>query len=52
MAEKGTGYNKQYVVEAFIDKISCGEGCDFSIKGAEQGAAEKAWNAINSDIIQ
>jgi ribonuclease III len=51
IGEKGTGYNKQYVVEARVDKIPCGEGCDFSIKGAEQGAAEKAWNTISSDII-
>ena len=52
MAEKGTGYNKQYVVEARIDKIPFGEGCDYSIKGAEQGAAEKAWNMINNEIIE
>jgi ribonuclease-3 len=52
MAEKGTGYNKQYVVEARIDKIPFGEGCDYSIKGAEQGAAEKAWNVINNEIIE
>jgi len=51
IAEKGTGYNKQYVVEARVDKMPCGEGCDFSIKGAEQGAAEKAWNAISSELI-
>ncbi|MDP4290397.1 MAG: ribonuclease III [Bacteroidota bacterium] len=49
IAEKGTGYNKQYVVEVRIDKIPYGEGCDFSIKGAEQGAAEKTWNSINGD---
>lgn len=52
MAEKGTGYNKQYVVEVLIDKIPSGEGCDFSIKGAEQGAAEKAWNTISAENIQ
>ena len=49
VAEKGNGYNKQYVVEALIDKISSGEGCDFSIKGAEQGAAEKAWNLLSTE---
>lgn len=51
VAEKGTGYNKQYVVEARIDKICSGEGCDFSIKGAEQGAAEKAWNLLSTEIV-
>jgi len=52
ITEKGTGYNKQYVVEAHIDKVAMGEGCDFSIKGAEQSAAEKAWTALNSEVVQ
>ena len=51
-AENGTGYNKQYVVEVLIDKIPSGEGCDFSIKGAEQGAAEKAWSTISAENLQ
>ena len=50
--EKGTGYNKQYIVEARIDKVAMGEGCDFSIKGAEQSASEKAWTALNSEPVQ
>ena len=48
--EKGIGFYKQYVVEARVDKVSYGEGCDYSIKGAEQGAAEKAWNSISNEI--
>lgn len=50
ITEKGIGFYKQYVVEARIDKVSYGEGCDYSIKGAEQGAAEKAWNSISNEI--
>jgi ribonuclease-3 len=49
VAEKGTGYNKQYVVEVRIGRVVFGEGSDFSIKGAEQGAAEKAWITISAD---
>ncbi len=52
ITEKGTGYNKQYIVEARIDKVSMGEGCDFSIKGAEQSASEKAWNALSSEPVE
>ncbi|MCX6235479.1 MAG: ribonuclease III [Bacteroidetes bacterium] len=44
--EVGTGPRKQYIVEAYIDDIPSGKGQDFSIKGAEQLAAEKACNSI------
>ena len=40
--EVGEGNFKQYVVEVFIDEVSFGKGQDFSIKGAEQSASEKA----------
>jgi len=40
--EVGHGYNKQYVVDVLVDKISLGKGRDYSIKGAEQDAAMKA----------
>ena len=40
--EIGHGYNKQYVVDVLIDKVSLGKGRDYSIKGAEQDAAMKA----------
>lgn len=39
--EVGEGYQKQYVVEATIDGVAHGKARDFSIKGAEQRAAEK-----------
>jgi ribonuclease-3 len=42
MDKIGSGYNKHYVVEVLIDKNPCGSGRDFSIKKAEQNAAEKA----------
>lgn len=42
LEEAGTGYNKQYIVEVFIDKQLSGTGRDYSIKKAEQNAAEKA----------
>ncbi len=44
--EVGTGYNKQYIVESLIDQVVLGRGQDFSIKAAEQQAAEKVLNHI------
>jgi dsRNA-specific ribonuclease len=35
-----------YIVEVIIDKTCYANAKDFSIKGAEQLAAEKAWNAM------
>jgi ribonuclease III len=45
--EVGTGYKRQYVVEVLIDNLSIAQAQDYSIKGAEQLAAEKAWTKIN-----
>lgn len=42
MGETGSSHNKLYHVEAIIGDESYGKGQDFSIKGAEQMAAEKA----------
>jgi ribonuclease III len=42
LEETGTGYNKQYIVEVLIEKQLSGTGRDYSIKKAEQNAAEKA----------
>jgi ribonuclease III len=39
--EEGKGYKKQYIVEVRIDNIPSGTGRDYSIKKAEQNAAEK-----------
>ena len=47
--EIGTGYRKQYVVEILVDGEAVAEGRDYSIKGAEQSASEKAWLRLNLD---
>ncbi len=46
--ETGSGYKKQYIVELVVDDNRLSQGQDFSIKGAEQIAAEKAWQKINN----
>lgn len=46
VAEIGDGYKKQYVVELLLNGISISQGQDFSIKGAEQRAAEHACEKI------
>ncbi|MBW6459482.1 MAG: ribonuclease III [Bacteroidales bacterium] len=45
--EIGEGHRKQYVVELSIDNVPVARGLDFSIKAAEQVAAEKAWEALS-----
>ena len=40
--EVGSGHRKQYIVEVLVDDKVQGKGRDFSIKAAEQNAAEKA----------
>jgi ribonuclease-3 len=49
--EVGHGYNKQYVVDVLINKLSMGKGRDYSIKGAEQDAAMKALLQIESEKL-
>jgi ribonuclease-3 len=49
--EVGHGYNKQYVVDVLVDKISLGKGRDYSIKGAEQDAAMKALLQIDVEKL-
>ena len=44
--EVGTGYQKQYIIEILIDNQPFTRGQDYSIKGAEQNASEKAWNKL------
>ncbi len=44
--EIGEGHKKQYLVELYIDNEPVSRGQDFSIKGAEQVAAEKACEAL------
>jgi ribonuclease-3 len=44
--ETGSGYKKQYIIEILVDNVPSSRGQDYSIKGAEQNAAEKAWNKL------
>ena len=47
--EIGSGYRKQYVVDILLDGETLAQGRDYSIKGAEQSAAEKAWNKLTAE---
>ncbi len=47
--EVGEGHRKQYVVELSIDNTPVSRGQDFSIKAAEQVAAEKACEVLLED---
>lgn len=47
--EVGTGYKKQYVVDLLIEGVVVSRGQDYSIKGAEQSAAEKIWNRLTGE---
>jgi len=49
--EVGSGYKKQYVVELIVDGQAIARGQDFSIKSAEQNAAEKSWQKIIGENI-
>lgn len=46
MTTKGSGYQRLYVIQVLIDDKEYGQASDFSIKGAEQLAAEKTWNMM------
>ncbi len=47
ITEVGSGCNKQYLVEIKVEDDICATGQDFSIKGAEKIAAEKAFSALH-----
>ena len=49
--EIGAGYKKQYIVELLVDDNPLSRGQDYSIKGAEQLASEKAWTTLSSETI-
>jgi len=49
--EIGSGYKKQYIVELEVNGEAIARGQDYSIKGAEQNAAEKSWQKINGETI-
>ena len=44
--EKGSRQDRLYQVVVVIDGSEYGQGSDYSIKGAEQLAAEKTWNML------
>lgn len=52
LEEIGSGYKKQYVVELAVEGLPLAKGQDYSIKGAEQNAAEKAWQKINAETLE
>lgn len=52
MGETGNGYKKQYIVELTVEGESVSQGQDYSIKGAEQNASEKAWSKINTEPLE
>lgn len=49
ITSKGTGYDKLYVVQVVIDEKEYEQASDYSIKGAEQLAAEKTWNFMRKE---
>jgi len=49
--EIGEKHKKQYLVAVEIDNIIIAKSQDYSIKGAENLAAEKAWNKIDIEKI-
>jgi ribonuclease-3 len=44
--EKNSRQDRLYQVVVVIDDTEYGQGADYSIKGAEQLAAEKTWNML------
>jgi len=46
---KGEGFDKMYVVQVFVDEKEYGQAVDYSIKGAEQLAAEKTWHKMEEE---
>lgn len=46
---KGEGFDKLYEVQVVIDEKEYGKALDYSIKGAEQLAAEKTWHIFEEE---
>ncbi len=44
----GNGYNRQYIIQVFINEKEYAKATDYSIKGAEQLAAEKTWRMMKT----
>jgi len=47
--EIGKKFQKQYEVGVFVDGKEISRARDYSIRGAEKIAAEKAWHILNED---
>jgi ribonuclease-3 len=50
ISAKGVGYNKLYVIQVEIDDKEYAQASDYSIKGAEQLAAEKTWQMMHETV--
>ena len=46
---KGEGNDRLYVIQIIVDDKEYGQAADFSIKGAEQLAAEKTWHMMEEE---
>ena len=46
---KGDGFDKLYVIQVIVDGKEYGKAADYSIKGAEQLAAEKTWHQMEEE---
>ena len=46
---KGDSFDKLYIIQVVIDDKAYGQAVDFSIKGAEQLAAEKTWHQMEEE---
>jgi len=52
LEEIGSGYRKQYLVELLVEGQPVSKGQDYSIKGAEQNASEKAWLKLSAESLE
>lgn len=50
--EVGAKHKKQYVISVIIDGKAIASSQDYSIKGAENLAAEKAWNVLEKEVVK
>jgi ribonuclease III len=50
VTEVGSGSGKQYIVEVLVENHLAATGQDYSIKGAEKIAAEKAYSSLHKSL--
>ena len=46
---QGDGFDRLYVIQVLVDNKEYGKAVDYSIKGAEQLAAEKTWHQMEEE---